>query len=477
MATYEEWQADLQRQIAADREAELQRRAEEERAWLEEQRQNMLTMQQQGGQVIPLSNLVNDYGSQNEARRLSNYPTPQMMTPSYENEARRLSNYGGPEQSYLPQSPQPVDLYADRNAKLNDLLKGSQTTGEWTRGESGRPMLTMVGKGDGGFQSLGKYATPQEFINAAPDIFAKVNPDLVGKYKQQTPQEIALADMSRQAIDVLRDPNATIAQKQAAFKLVQPSGTSLDEKLKQAQIENYNRQNQPKPEWGTIESGGKVYQINKNTGEIRPAVVDGEQLAGKPAKVGKGALTPEQMQQQQQGMIDNAGRIIDFIDSATSHLQKYPGSNTLSGQVTQNLWGSNAKALGGYLESIKGNIGFEQLKKMKVESPTGASGLGQIAVAELKALQSVLGNLEQGNPNLGENLQLVRNHYQKFIDASNKLTQQGTPLKFYSEDEEGNKVSTPTTVSSGMTGQIERSTSKSGRPIFKRPGSNQWEYE
>ena len=57
--------------------------------------------------------------------------------------------------------------------------------------------------------------------------------------------------------------------------------------------------------------------------------------------------------------------------------------------------GTPAADLASRLEFIKSNIGFDQLQKMRDESPTGGA-LGQVAVQELEALRAVLGSLDQG---------------------------------------------------------------------------------
>ena len=46
-------------------------------------------------------------------------------------------------------------------------------------------------------------------------------------------------------------------------------------------------------------------------------------------------------------------------------------------------------------DTIKGNIGFDRLQRMREESPTGGA-LGQVAVQELMALQSTMGSLDLG---------------------------------------------------------------------------------
>ena len=66
----------------------------------------------------------------------------------------------------------------------------------------------------------------------------------------------------------------------------------------------------------------------------------------------------------------------------------------LPGQVLENFGGTSARDLSGDLSRIKANIGFDELNKMRRESPTGGA-LGNITERELEFLQSVQGSLDQ----------------------------------------------------------------------------------
>lgn len=56
--------------------------------------------------------------------------------------------------------------------------------------------------------------------------------------------------------------------------------------------------------------------------------------------------------------------------------------------------GTQARDLQAELETIKANIGFDELQTMRDNSPTGGA-LGQVAVQELEALRATLANLDQ----------------------------------------------------------------------------------
>jgi hypothetical protein len=84
--------------------------------------------------------------------------------------------------------------------------------------------------------------------------------------------------------------------------------------------------------------------------------------------------------------------LLNTIEEAKSLV----GSTTAGyGANLSGVQGTDAANLAAKLQTITANIGFEQLQKMRDESPTGGA-LGQVAVQELEALQSVLGSLKQG---------------------------------------------------------------------------------
>jgi hypothetical protein len=84
--------------------------------------------------------------------------------------------------------------------------------------------------------------------------------------------------------------------------------------------------------------------------------------------------------------------LLDTIEEA----KKLVGPTTAGyGANLAGVEGTDAANLKARLQTITANIGFDQLQKMREESPTGGA-LGQVAVQELEALQSVLGSLKQG---------------------------------------------------------------------------------
>jgi len=90
--------------------------------------------------------------------------------------------------------------------------------------------------------------------------------------------------------------------------------------------------------------------------------------------------------------------VSDTVDAALKDVRGFSltalPTAGLGGYIASALPGTDAYNLNRRIETIKSNIGFSELQKMRDESPTGGA-LGQVAVQELNYLQAALGNLDQ----------------------------------------------------------------------------------
>ena len=120
------------------------------------------------------------------------------------------------------------------------------------------------------------------------------------------------------------------------------------------------------------------------------------------------------------------------------------------------------------LTTIKANIGFDRLQKMREESPTGGA-LGQVAIQELVALQASIASL---NPNLKAedlrfNLARVKEQYNSTAEAlanaytDEQLIKQGVPELI--------KYRTRTTTPSGDIVELPTERTANGFDISKLP--------
>jgi hypothetical protein len=109
--------------------------------------------------------------------------------------------------------------------------------------------------------------------------------------------------------------------------------------------------------------------------------------------------------------------VIQDIDRVLSAVNANPNLTTgLGAQLTSSIGGMPARDVTALLDTIRANIGFEQLQAMRDASPTGGA-LGQVTEREQEYLQSVLGSLAetQSSGQLQDNLRRLRNAYMDTI--------------------------------------------------------------
>lgn len=113
---------------------------------------------------------------------------------------------------------------------------------------------------------------------------------------------------------------------------------------------------------------------------------------------------------------ERATRIASDIDGVMPRVNYM--SAGFVGKQSEGIAGTPAYNLARDIESIKANIGFNELQQMREASKTGGA-LGQIAVQELNFLQSVLGSLDigQGPDQLKANLEKVKQSVQRWSTA------------------------------------------------------------
>lgn len=100
-----------------------------------------------------------------------------------------------------------------------------------------------------------------------------------------------------------------------------------------------------------------------------------------------------------------------ILDAAIDRAIKNAGfwSTGIMGQMLKGYGGTSAMNLKTTLDTIKAQMGFDELQEMRDNSPTGGA-LGQVAVQEINFLQSVIASLdqEQSNEQLIENLKIIK---------------------------------------------------------------------
>ena len=131
------------------------------------------------------------------------------------------------------------------------------------------------------------------------------------------------------------------------------------------------------------------------------------------------------------------------------------------GGILRSVGGTSAKTLDQLTTTIKANIGFDRLQRMRDESPTGGA-LGQVAVQELEALQASLGSLDTSldDAELLKNLTRLEEQYRRSMQRI--LNTEGgskyfTPREIEMIQGGGSSTSTqkPTHRYNPQTGQVE----------------------
>lgn len=116
-----------------------------------------------------------------------------------------------------------------------------------------------------------------------------------------------------------------------------------------------------------------------------------------------------------------------ILNAVNQVLPKVDGfTSGFAGTALNKIAGTEAKDVGSLIDTIKANIGFEQLQRMREASPTGGA-LGNVAIKELEYLQAAMGNLStsQSPARLRKTLGEVRDHYDRWRKAASGVDPDG----------------------------------------------------
>jgi len=97
------------------------------------------------------------------------------------------------------------------------------------------------------------------------------------------------------------------------------------------------------------------------------------------------------------------------------------------------------------VDTLKANLSFDRLQKMRDESKTGGA-LGQVSNIELRLLGSALASLDPASKDFAQQLKKVEDSYERFKSAllgkkppGDKYIEDNGILYYVDEDEEGNE--------------------------------------
>ena len=139
---------------------------------------------------------------------------------------------------------------------------------------------------------------------------------------------------------------------------------------------------------------------------------------------GKAAEAAAADQQRTARRADDAKNVLAAIDEAKELVSGW--SAGFVGQKFRAQGGTPAFDLNAKINTVKANIGFDRLQRMREESKTGGA-LGQVAVQELEMLQSVITSLDtaQSPEQLLKALDAVAVQYEKAMKAYEAAQQEG----------------------------------------------------
>lgn len=162
------------------------------------------------------------------------------------------------------------------------------------------------------------------------------------------------------------------------------------------------------PARGVMEVGDTLR--DKSTGQvvtnIGQNIAAGEQAKEEGKAFAKFKESFPKLQAGYQMYVNKSDRLLATIDRAIGRI----GSSTAGfGALLSALPASEARALQGDLDTIRANVGFEELQAMRDASPTGGA-LGQVSEMENRLLQSVRAAIDQyqRGENLAQNLGIIR---------------------------------------------------------------------
>lgn len=225
---------------------------------------------------------------------------------------------------------------------------------------------------------------------------------------------------------------------------------------REAEVRNLNERPKETGTWSTVESNGKQYLINNKTGAIKPAEVGGEQLQG---KKGDGAKLKEE------GAADVNVSIAALRD-AYNRLDSGGGiTNTDKGWVDNSIAGIASSGVGQATGKIFGT-----------QNQSARNDIAMTRPALLAALMKSTGmSAKQMDSNVELKLWLSTATDPTLDVQSNRRALDKIEMKYLGGDKIGDTK--PTEPKQPSQEIVERGTSKSGKPMVKRKGSKDWEYE
>jgi hypothetical protein len=150
---------------------------------------------------------------------------------------------------------------------------------------------------------------------------------------------------------------------------------------------------------------------------------DLEAIPGGPADL-KATAAAEKDKTRAAHNVGQAETVIATIDDALAKTGWW--ETGLTGAAIGMVPGTNSYDLRKTVDTVKANVGFDALQRMRESSPTGGA-LGQVAVQELNMLQASVANLDanQSKSEVEKKLKAVKKHYENWKKVMEKASATG----------------------------------------------------
>lgn len=330
----------------------------------------------------------------------SQLSTPSVPTPQVQTTATQT------------QAPSTRDAYIQAYKSYQDAQKVSAE--EKSAREAYNNFLAEQSKAVAGREGRG-FGTPVEIVRGEQEkLLRQTQPELarlqgdIGIAQTGREAEINAAktglDMQKDLLGLETEANKPLVVDGVAYQ--RQADGSL-KALTQKEQEAFN-----------LSEGQSRYAINPTTGQYELVASKGKTYAPKDGSTA-GTISPYRA--------EKAANVIAQVDEALNMISPY--TTGLIGSISGLIPGTQAKDLQKAIDSIKANIGFDELQAMRDASKTGGA-LGQVAVQELNSLQATLGSLDrtQSPQALYKNLQDIRDRYSKVAGIVGQIQGSGSNI-------------------------------------------------
>ena len=294
--------------------------------------------------------------------------------------------------------------YAPYETAISEAEKAYMTAGQMTPEERAaqEELDNLSSSFRKGYQGIEDQTIPLEFITGQQSSLEKRALNLA------EPLESKLARLQAQRMSALETSKFALERADAKLKRETDKTSTEPFTLGEGQI-RYDAQGNEIARGATGTSA-----LDKDQNPDRVLSVEEAKNLGVPFGTTAGeaygtTVGDEKNERANQYSNEKADRAITLVDEALGKVSRW---TTGFGAMLSAIPETDARDFSALIESIKANIGFNELSAMRAASPTGGA-LGQVAVQELNFLQSVLGSLDtkQSPATVKANLEKIKTHF------------------------------------------------------------------